>query len=303
MLVEMRDGDVLQRLRRRVQPVLDRLLAQDRDPGLQLGWLDIGLQAPLEPAPQPVLERDQALRRAVRGDHDLLAGVVQRVEGVEELLLGSFLVLQELDVVHQQHVDVAVAAAEPVLLAVADHVDEVVSELFRAHVPDLQALVKALGVVADGVQQMRLAEAGVAVDEQRVVGLGRRLGDGDGRRVREPVARPDDEGLERVLRVQPGLARSRRLATSALRAAVAVQREGWTGPAAGRLQAVRQVAGQAGRGTGLARPAVLLRLDQARAGRSCRCRSGRRRVSAPPVGLPEALRSAWSAGPMSCGPG
>ena len=48
----------------------------------------------------------------VGGEHDLLVGVVQRVEGVEELLLGLGLALQELDVVDQQHVDVAVAALE-----------------------------------------------------------------------------------------------------------------------------------------------------------------------------------------------
>jgi hypothetical protein len=38
------------------------------------------------------------------GDDDLLARVVQGVEGLEELLLGAFLVLQELDVVHQEHI-------------------------------------------------------------------------------------------------------------------------------------------------------------------------------------------------------
>jgi hypothetical protein len=60
------------------------------------------------------------LGRAVAGDHELLAGVVQRVERVEELLLGPFLVLQGLDVIHQQHVNIAVPApggtpASPVL--------------------------------------------------------------------------------------------------------------------------------------------------------------------------------------------
>ena len=60
------------------------------------------------------------------------------------------------------------------------------------------------GVVPDGVQQVGLAQPGVAVDEQRVVRLGRRLGDRDGRGVGEPVARADDEGVEGVLRVQPG---------------------------------------------------------------------------------------------------
>ena len=56
----------------------------------------------------------------------------------------------------------------------------------------------------DRVQQVGLAQAGVAVDEQRVVGLGRRLGDRDGGGVGEPVAGADDEGVEGVLRVEPG---------------------------------------------------------------------------------------------------
>ena len=56
----------------------------------------------------------------------------------------------------------------------------------------------------DGVQQVRLAQPRVAVDEQRVVRLGRGLGDRDGGRVGEPVARADDEGVEGVFRVEPG---------------------------------------------------------------------------------------------------
>ncbi len=144
---------------------MHRLLPQDRDPGFEFWRLDVGQQAPLEPAAQPIFERHQALGSAVAGDHDLLGRVVQRIEGVEELLLSSFLVLQELDVVDQQHVDVAVAAAEAVLLAVPDHVDEVVGELFRADIPHPHALIQALRIVPDGVQQVGLAEAGVAVDE------------------------------------------------------------------------------------------------------------------------------------------
>src|SRR6202012_1852904 len=108
-------GDVLEHVRRRVQALLDGLLPEDGDPGLKLRRLDVGQQAPLEPAAQPVLQGDEALRGAVTGDDDLLARVVQRVECVEELLLGAFLVLQELDVVHEEDVDVPVASAEPVL--------------------------------------------------------------------------------------------------------------------------------------------------------------------------------------------
>ena len=76
------------------------------------GRLDVGDQAPLEAGAQPVLERHQLLGRTVAGDHDLLVGVVQRVERVEELFLGLLLVFQELDVVDEQDVDVAVAPAE-----------------------------------------------------------------------------------------------------------------------------------------------------------------------------------------------
>jgi hypothetical protein len=50
--------------------------------------------------------------------------------------------------------------------------------------------------VPDRVQQVGLAQAGVAVDQQRVVRLAGRLGDGDGGGVGEPVAGPDHEGLE-----------------------------------------------------------------------------------------------------------
>ena len=56
--------------------------------------------------------RRERLGRAVAGEHDLLAGGVQRVEGVDELLLGALLALEHLDVVDQQRVELAVARLE-----------------------------------------------------------------------------------------------------------------------------------------------------------------------------------------------
>ena len=88
------------------------LLAEDGEPGLEVGRLDVGDQAHLEAAAQPVLERRDGVRRAVGGQHDLAVGLVQGVEGVEELLLELFLALHELDVVDEQHVDLAVAPLE-----------------------------------------------------------------------------------------------------------------------------------------------------------------------------------------------
>jgi hypothetical protein len=57
--------------------------------------------------------------------------------------------------------------------------------------------------VADRVQQVRLAQPGLAVDEQRVVRLGRRLGDRDRGGVGEPV----DEPMTNVSNVYVGLSR------------------------------------------------------------------------------------------------
>ena len=123
---------------------------------------------------------------------------------MEKLLLGLHLALEELDVVDEQDVDVAVPALEVRGLVVTDAVDEVVRELLGVDVAHLDVGEQVAGVVPDGVEQVRLAQSGVAVDEEGVVGLRRCLGDRDRRGVREPVARPDDEGVEGVLGIEPG---------------------------------------------------------------------------------------------------
>ena len=75
----------------------------------------------------------------------------------------------------------------------------------RAHVADPGTVEEAAHVVTDGVQEVGLAQPGVAVDEQRVVGLARRFCNGDRSGVREPVRGADDEGLEDVLGIEPRL--------------------------------------------------------------------------------------------------
>ena len=152
--------------------------------------------------------------RSERQD-DLLAVLVDRVERVEELLLGPLLVRDELDVVDEEQVDPAVAGAELVDLALLDRGDELVGELLARRVDD--ALARELGddLVADGVHQVGLAEAHAAVQEERVVGVAGPLGDGQAGRVGEPVGRADDEVRERVARVEVGRRRPRRRPGSA----------------------------------------------------------------------------------------
>ena len=89
-----------------------RALAQDRHAGCVVGRADVGYQAGLEALAQALLDAEQRSREPVAGQHELAAVLVERVEGVEELLLGPGLAGQELDVVDQQHVGVAVGVLE-----------------------------------------------------------------------------------------------------------------------------------------------------------------------------------------------
>ncbi len=61
---------------------------------------------------KPVFERGDRIGQAVGREHDLPVGPVQGVERVEELLLQTFLAFHELDVVDEEHVDVAIAPLE-----------------------------------------------------------------------------------------------------------------------------------------------------------------------------------------------
>ena len=49
---------------------------QDRHARLEIGRLNVSDQAPLKARPQPILERRNLFRRAVRGDHDLAIELV-----------------------------------------------------------------------------------------------------------------------------------------------------------------------------------------------------------------------------------
>ena len=128
---------------------------------------------------------------------------------MEELLEGRLLALEELDVVDQEDVDLAVAALETlhtavVLVPVAHAGDEVGDEDLGVDVLDADPRVEGLGVVADGVQEVRLAQAGAAVDEQGVVGTGRGLGHGQRGGVGEAIGGPGDVGVEGVSRIELG---------------------------------------------------------------------------------------------------
>src|SRR5690606_20316611 len=179
-----------------------RLLAEDGDPRLQIRRLVGGYQAPLETRPQAFLQRLDLFGGTVAGDDDLPARLVQGVERVEELFLRGLLAGQELDVVDQQHVDAAVPVAELDGAPVADGVDDFVGESFRRNVDHPGVGIALQYAVGDGLHQVGLPQAHPAVQEERVVSAGRRLGHRQGRGVGQPVAAADHEGVEGVAMVE-----------------------------------------------------------------------------------------------------
>ncbi len=102
--------------------------------------MQIGDHAAAEPRAQPVFQAREIGGRLVGRDHDLLAGIDQRIEGMEELFLRVVLADQELQVVDHQHVDAAQVVLELDRGLVADRGDEVVHEFFGRHVGDRNGL-------------------------------------------------------------------------------------------------------------------------------------------------------------------
>ena len=163
-------GDELGHILGKVEVEKLRLALDDGHAGLEIRRLDVGGQAPLEAGLKTVVEQLHLLGRTVGGEDDLTLGLVEGVEGMEKFFLGGLLARDELDVVHQQQVGHAVLHPEVLGAAGADGGDQLVGELLAG---DDEVGVGALNFGLDGRQQMGLAEARAAVDEQRVVSTGR----------------------------------------------------------------------------------------------------------------------------------
>ena len=118
---------------------------------------------------------------------------------MEEFLLGRILAGDELDIVDEQHVRVAVAVVEFDRRAVADGRDQLVCEFVAFDVDDVHLRAVFLDFIKNRVEQVRFAKSRIAVNKQRIVKLGGFRRDGEAGRVRKLVAGADDKRFERVL--------------------------------------------------------------------------------------------------------
>jgi hypothetical protein len=118
-----------------------------------------------------------------------------------------------LHVVEQQQVDELVTLAELVDLARGERAAKLLDEVLERRVLDVELAVHLHGVRRDRTHEVRLAETGAAIDEQRVVDGTRRLR----HRMRggrgEPIGRADHEVVEPVATVERHAATWRRPAT------------------------------------------------------------------------------------------
>src|SRR5919199_533966 len=136
---------------------------------------------------------------------------MKRIEGMEELFLGSFFPSNELDIVDEQNVDVAVAQPEFFRVLPPDGVDQIICKLLCRDVPDVDFRIRIQDQIADRMQEVRLAKPHAPIKEEWIVGLRGMLGHGHARGVGKTVGRADDKTVEGIAAVEHRRARCREL--------------------------------------------------------------------------------------------
>ena len=96
--------------------------------------LEVGDQAPLEAGNQAFLEVLDLAGGTVAGEDNLPVPLVEGVKSVEELFLDALFARQELNVIDQQNVGLAVFLAKFRQLVVLNAVDVLIGELFRSQI-------------------------------------------------------------------------------------------------------------------------------------------------------------------------
>lgn len=155
-------------------------------------------QSALKAAHKTIVEQAHLNRRTVGGYDYLVTGLVNVVEGVEKLLLRGLLAGDELDIVNEEEVNVAVFHAKFLARALFDGLQQLICELIALYVGNFRAGIVLADILADGQQQMRFSKAGVAVDKQRIVRAAGLVRDGNGGIVRKLVGVSHDEAIEGV---------------------------------------------------------------------------------------------------------
>ena len=96
--------------------------------------LNVGEQSPLKTGTQTVLQAVNGLWWAVTGHDDLLTGVVEGIECVKEFFFSRLFPGNELNIVNQQNINRPILGAELLCCAIANRIDNFISELLRGDI-------------------------------------------------------------------------------------------------------------------------------------------------------------------------
>ena len=115
---------------------------------------------------------------------------------MEELVLHLVLSGHKLHVVYKEQIRFPVLGPELAAPSGPDQADEFIDEIVALDIDDFRVRVVSPDDIGDGVEQMGLAQAGIPIDQQRIVVLGRVFRHCHGRGVGQLVGGAHHEGLK-----------------------------------------------------------------------------------------------------------
>ena len=198
-------GDVRGNLLGQDDAVHQRLRLDDRDPRLETRSLDECHKTRRESTGESLFQIWNFARRGIRTQDDLLAQLRERVEGVEELLLGLLMSREKVDVIDDHDIRGAKSIAEISHPPSTNGFVKEIHERVARDVAQAQRGLIAQHSLADRVQEMGLAQADAAMNEEWVVGAARLRHDCVRRGMRESVSWTHDKRVEGVVRAQEHL--------------------------------------------------------------------------------------------------
>lgn len=130
--------------------------AEDSDAGFGIWELEFGGEAPFEAGDEAGFEISDFGWGAIAAEDDLFMAVEEGIESMKELFLGAAFIGEELDIIDEEDIGLAVAFAEFDQGIILDGVDEVIGEGFAGDVDDFGLLFGGDGI-ADGVHEVGFA--------------------------------------------------------------------------------------------------------------------------------------------------
>src|SRR5438105_661254 len=126
-------------------------------------------EAPPESRDETFLDAGNFLGIGIAGDYDLLVGLDQRIEEVEEFLLRPALAAEKLDVIDEQKVERAVMSLEVIERLVLIGADDIRHVSLGMDVAYSRVGIVLENVIADGLDEVGLSETDAPIHEEWVV--------------------------------------------------------------------------------------------------------------------------------------